>query len=47
MQPITDELTNKIDDLDKEIRDKMLREKVLQAESHAAQLNESSAILDG
>ncbi|XP_006029235.2 laminin subunit alpha-2 [Alligator sinensis] len=47
MQPITDELTNKIDDLAKEIRDKMLREKVFQAESHAAQLNESSAILDG
>uniref|UniRef100_A0A8C3JMR6 Laminin subunit alpha-2 n=1 Tax=Calidris pygmaea TaxID=425635 RepID=A0A8C3JMR6_9CHAR len=47
IQPMSDQLKDKIDDLTQEIRDRMLAEKVLQAEDHAAQLNESSAILDG
>uniref|UniRef100_A0A8C4UYU5 Laminin subunit alpha-2 n=1 Tax=Falco tinnunculus TaxID=100819 RepID=A0A8C4UYU5_FALTI len=47
IQPMSDQLKDKIDDLSQEIRDRMLPEKVLQAENHAAQLNESSAILDG
>ncbi|XP_053879086.1 laminin subunit alpha-2 isoform X6 [Malaclemys terrapin pileata] len=47
IQPIADELKDKIDDLAQDIQDRMLPEKVLQAENHAAQLNESSAILDG
>ncbi|NWI15207.1 LAMA2 protein, partial [Crypturellus soui] len=47
IQPISDQLKDKIDDLSQEIQERMLPEKVLQAESHAAQLNESSAILDG
>ncbi|KAM6433798.1 laminin subunit alpha-2 [Rhynochetos jubatus] len=47
IQPMSDQLKDKIDDLSQEIQDKMLPEKVLQAENHAAQLNESSAILDG
>ncbi|NXG28484.1 LAMA2 protein, partial [Dromaius novaehollandiae] len=47
MQPMSDQLKDKIDDLSQEIQERMLPEKVLQAESHAAQLNESSAILDG
>ncbi|KAM6083233.1 laminin subunit alpha-2 isoform 2-T2 [Chlamydotis macqueenii] len=47
IQPMSDQLKDKIDDLSQEIHDKMLPEKVLQAENHAAQLNESSAILDG
>ncbi|PKU28158.1 laminin subunit alpha-2 [Limosa lapponica baueri] len=44
---MSDQLKDKIDDLSQEIRDRMLAEKVLQAEDHAAQLSESSAILDG
>uniref|UniRef100_A0A8C8SMW2 Laminin subunit alpha 2 n=1 Tax=Pelusios castaneus TaxID=367368 RepID=A0A8C8SMW2_9SAUR len=47
MQPIADELKDTIDDLSQDIQDRMLPEKVLQAENYAAQLNESSAILDG
>ncbi|XP_042651874.1 laminin subunit alpha-2 isoform X2 [Tyto alba] len=47
IQPMSDQLKDKIDDLSQEIHDRMLPEKVLQAENHAAQLNESSAILDG
>ncbi|XP_076189691.1 laminin subunit alpha-2 isoform X2 [Aptenodytes patagonicus] len=47
IQPMSDQLNDKIDDLSQEIHDRMLPEKVLQAENHAAQLNESSAILDG
>uniref|UniRef100_A0A8D0L6L7 Laminin subunit alpha-2 n=1 Tax=Sphenodon punctatus TaxID=8508 RepID=A0A8D0L6L7_SPHPU len=45
--PMSDQLKDKIDDLSQDIQDKMLPEKVFQAENHAAQLNESSAILDG
>ncbi|XP_062488322.1 laminin subunit alpha-2 isoform X6 [Pezoporus occidentalis] len=47
IQSMSDQLNDKINDLSQEIQDKMLPEKVLQAENHAAQLNESSAILDG
>ncbi|XP_075780255.1 laminin subunit alpha-2 isoform X2 [Pelodiscus sinensis] len=47
IQPIADQLKDKIDDLSQDIQDRMLPEKVLQAENHASQLNESSAILDG
>ncbi|KAM6279709.1 laminin subunit alpha-2 [Porphyrio hochstetteri] len=47
IQPMSDQLKDKIDDLSQEIHDRMLPEKVLQAENHAAQLNESSAVLDG
>ncbi|KAF4796257.1 Laminin subunit alpha-2 [Turdus rufiventris] len=47
IQPMSDQLKDKIDDLSQEIRDRMLPEKVLQAENHAGQLNESSAVLDG
>lgn len=47
IQSMSDQLKDKIDDLSQEIQDKMLPEKVLQAENHAAQLNESSAVLDG
>uniref|UniRef100_A0A8B9QCV0 Laminin subunit alpha 2 n=1 Tax=Apteryx owenii TaxID=8824 RepID=A0A8B9QCV0_APTOW len=47
IQSMSDQLKDKIDDLSQEIQERMLPEKVLQAESHAAQLNESSAILDG
>ncbi|KAM9241384.1 laminin subunit alpha-2 [Leptosomus discolor] len=47
IQPMSDQLKDKIDDLSQEVHDRMLPEKVLQAENHAAQLNESSAILDG
>lgn len=47
IQSMSDQLKDKIDDLSQEIQDRMLPEKVLQAENHAAQLNESSAILDG
>ncbi|NXW31629.1 LAMA2 protein, partial [Phaetusa simplex] len=47
IQPMSDQLKDKIDDLSQEIHNRMLPEKVLQAENHAAQLNESSAILDG
>uniref|UniRef100_A0A8C5TD51 Laminin subunit alpha-2 n=1 Tax=Malurus cyaneus samueli TaxID=2593467 RepID=A0A8C5TD51_9PASS len=47
IQPMSDQLKDKTDDLSQEIRDRMLPEKVLQAENHAGQLNESSAVLDG
>uniref|UniRef100_A0A672UU06 Laminin subunit alpha-2 n=1 Tax=Strigops habroptila TaxID=2489341 RepID=A0A672UU06_STRHB len=47
IQSMSDQLNDKINDLSQEIQDRMLPEKVLQAENHAAQLNESSAILDG
>lgn len=44
---MSEELKDKIDDLAQEIKDRKLAEKVSQAESHAAQLNDSSAVLDG
>lgn len=44
---MSEELKDKIDGLSQEIKDRNLAEKVSQAESHAAQLNDSSAILDG
>ncbi|KAL7987770.1 hypothetical protein Chor_006689 [Crotalus horridus] len=44
---LSEELRNKIDNLSKDIIRKKLPEKVLQAEAHAAQLNDSSAVLDG
>lgn len=44
---MSEELKDKIDGLSQEIKDRKLAEKVSQAESHAAQLNDSSAILDG
>ncbi|KAM9261102.1 laminin subunit alpha-2 [Cariama cristata] len=47
IQPMSDQLKDKTDDLSQEIHNRMLPEKVLQAENYAAQLNESSAILDG
>lgn len=47
LPPMSEELSDKIDDLSQEIKDRKLAEKVVQAESHAAQLNESSAVLDG
>ncbi|XP_044280734.1 laminin subunit alpha-2 isoform X5 [Varanus komodoensis] len=47
ISPLSDELKDKIDDLSQDIKDKNLPEMVLQAERHAAQLNDSSAILDG
>lgn len=40
------DLKDKIDDLSQEIKDRKLAETVSQAESHAAQLNDSSAVLD-
>ncbi|KAM6465703.1 laminin subunit alpha-2 isoform 2-T2 [Liasis olivaceus] len=45
--PLFDDLKGKINDLSQNIKDKKLPEKVLEAEAHAAQLNDSSAILDG
>ncbi|XP_006885094.1 PREDICTED: laminin subunit alpha-2-like [Elephantulus edwardii] len=47
LPPMSEELTEKIDDLSREIKDRKLAEKVSQAEGHAAQLNDSSAVLDG
>lgn len=47
LPPMSEELSDKIDDLSQEIKDRKLAEKVFQAESHAAQLNDSSAVLDG
>ncbi|XP_012516246.1 PREDICTED: laminin subunit alpha-2 [Propithecus coquereli] len=47
LPPMSEELKDKIDDLSQEIKDRKLAEKVSQAESHAAQLNDSSAVLDG
>ncbi|ETE64643.1 Laminin subunit alpha-2, partial [Ophiophagus hannah] len=45
--PLSVELKGKIDNISGNIKKKKLPEKVLQAEAHAAQLNDSSAILDG
>ncbi|XP_012410390.1 laminin subunit alpha-2, partial [Trichechus manatus latirostris] len=47
LPPMSEELKDRIDDLSREIKDRKLAEKVSQAESHAAQLNDSSAVLDG
>lgn len=47
LPPMSEELKDKIDDLSQEIKDRKLAEKVSEAESHAAQLNDSSAVLDG
>ncbi|XP_006926219.1 laminin subunit alpha-2 isoform X1 [Pteropus alecto] len=47
LPPMSEELKDKIDDLSQEIKDRKLAERVSQAESHAAQLNDSSAVLDG
>ncbi|XP_062834900.1 LOW QUALITY PROTEIN: laminin subunit alpha-2 [Anolis carolinensis] len=47
ISPLSDQLKDKIDDLSQDIKDRKLPEQVLQAESHAAQLNDSSNILDG
>ncbi|XP_074189665.1 laminin subunit alpha-2 isoform X4 [Rhinolophus sinicus] len=47
LPPMSEELKDKIDDLSQEIKDRNLAERVSQAESHAAQLNDSSAVLDG
>nr|XP_013006500.1 laminin subunit alpha-2 isoform X4 [Cavia porcellus] len=47
LPPMSKELTDKIAELSQEIKDRKLAENVSQAESHAAQLNESSAVLDG
>uniref|UniRef100_A0A8C6VI31 Laminin subunit alpha 2 n=1 Tax=Naja naja TaxID=35670 RepID=A0A8C6VI31_NAJNA len=47
IDPLSIELKSKIDNLSGNIKAKKLPEKVLQAEAHAAQLNDSSAILDG
>uniref|UniRef100_A0A8C4LN61 Laminin subunit alpha-2 n=1 Tax=Equus asinus asinus TaxID=83772 RepID=A0A8C4LN61_EQUAS len=47
LPPMSEELKDKIDDLSQEMKDRKLAEKVSQAESHAAQLNDSSAVLDG
>ncbi|XP_054830970.1 laminin subunit alpha-2 [Eublepharis macularius] len=47
ISPLSDELKDKIDDLSQDIKDRRLPEKVLEAENHAAQLNDSSSILDG
>lgn len=44
---MSEELKDKIDDLSREMEDRKLAEKVYQAENHAAQLNASSAVLDG
>ncbi|EPY82235.1 laminin subunit alpha-2 isoform a precursor [Camelus ferus] len=44
---MSEDLKDKIDALSQEIKDRKLAEKVSQAESHAAQLNDSSAVLDG
>nr|XP_033792815.1 laminin subunit alpha-2 isoform X4 [Geotrypetes seraphini] len=46
LEPLSKQIKTKIDDLSKELEERQLPEKVLQAENHAAQLNESSAILD-
>lgn len=47
LPPMSEELKDKIDDLSREMEDRKLAEKVYQAENHAAQLNASSAVLDG
>ncbi|XP_016060358.1 PREDICTED: laminin subunit alpha-2 [Miniopterus natalensis] len=47
LPPMSEELKDKIDDLSQEMKDRKLAEKVFQAENHAAQLNNSSAVLDG
>ncbi|XP_069463573.1 laminin subunit alpha-2 isoform X3 [Ambystoma mexicanum] len=45
--PLSATLKERIDNLTQAIQGKQLPEKVLMAENHAAQLNESSSILDG
>ncbi|KAJ7341923.1 hypothetical protein JRQ81_007908, partial [Phrynocephalus forsythii] len=47
ISPLSDELKDKIDDLSQDLKDRKLPEQVLEAESRAAQLNDSSNILDG
>ncbi|XP_023570030.1 laminin subunit alpha-2 [Octodon degus] len=47
LPPMSEELTEKINELSQAIKDRKLAEKVSQAETHAAQLNDSSAVLDG
>ncbi|XP_075453399.1 laminin subunit alpha-2 isoform X2 [Ascaphus truei] len=47
LTPLAEKLNEKINNLREEIENRELPEQVLQAENHAAQLNESSAILDG
>ncbi|KAM7136527.1 laminin subunit alpha-2 isoform 5-T5 [Molossus nigricans] len=47
LPPMSEELKDKIDDLSQKIKDRKLAERVSQAENHAAQLNDSSAVLDG
>ncbi|KAG8510842.1 Laminin subunit alpha-2, partial [Galemys pyrenaicus] len=47
LPPMSEELKGKIDELSQKTKDKKLAEKVSQAEQHAAQLNDSSAVLDG
>ncbi|EPQ03219.1 Laminin subunit alpha-2, partial [Myotis brandtii] len=47
LPPMSEELKDKIDDLSREMKDRKLAERVYQAENHAAQLNASSAVLDG
>ncbi|XP_055492345.1 laminin subunit alpha-2 [Leucoraja erinacea] len=47
LEPLTTELKDKLDELAAGIHDEKLPELVLQAEYHAAELNDSSGILDG
>lgn len=47
LPPMSEELKDKIGDLSREMKDRKLAERVYQAENHAAQLNASSAVLDG
>ncbi|XP_072852967.2 laminin subunit alpha-2 [Pogona vitticeps] len=47
ISPLSDELKDKIDDLSQDLKERKLPEQVLEAESRAAQLNDSSKILDG
>ncbi|XP_004846024.1 laminin subunit alpha-2 isoform X1 [Heterocephalus glaber] len=44
---MSEELKDKTDELSQKIKGRKLAEKVSRAESHAAQLNDSSAVLDG
>nr|XP_014348008.1 PREDICTED: laminin subunit alpha-2 isoform X3 [Latimeria chalumnae] len=46
LEPLSAQLKDKVDELSQEIQERNLPELVLQAENHAAQLNESSGILD-
>ncbi|XP_077018985.1 laminin subunit alpha-2 isoform X2 [Tamandua tetradactyla] len=47
LPPMSKELKNEIDDLSQAVKDRKVAEKVSQAERHAAQLSDSSAVLDG